>query len=604
MPAPVPHQPSDETMPVSIASPRTLRGSLFGVFLTCFACGTAGSCSSASNSNQTGQPQQTTSTPDSPATDGTKAEFDLFVFGRTLGTIAPCGCTTEPLGGLQYAFGFIDQQSSPKARLVLEPGSFLFPDPDGPDWPSSEAEWGQASKRAKALHGSFAALGDDLVSAIGPTDAVSPDGLAPLQTFPLPRVVANLSGDGLDDLPKYRIVELTNEGVTLKIGVTSVVDPKAPGADKLGTVGDPIAAATSTLAAMRKDGAVATVVLAQGVRSFAERIAHDSTGADLIVVGLARGLERQRLGKAMTRSGDSFILEPGEQLQTVTHLTLRVDPSQTAVPAPSSWTVAPSAAQRREELTRIEEQIAELKANPDAEASFIKRLEAERDRVAKAVDKGPEGAVIATFEQAKITCKLPVDETAKGELVSYNAWVADGNKKRFAGVKAPPAPAGTAAYVGIDECETCHEEAVEFWKKTPHGSAYKTLVDTNQQFDLSCVSCHVTGFREPGGSEVVENAGLIDVQCEVCHGAGGLHVDEPERDGKALNIRLDATEDVVCSECHTPEHSDTFDYDAYLRDIVGVGHGKARRDKLGDGPTGSELRAAGLAKAGGSCKKM
>ncbi|MBL4684674.1 MAG: hypothetical protein JKY37_08810 [Nannocystaceae bacterium] len=433
---------------------------------------------------------------------------------------------------------------------------------------------------------------------------MSPAGLAPLLDFPLPRVVANVAGDGVNTLPKYRVIELKDRGVTLRVGVTAVVDPKAPGAEQLGSISDPVAAANSAIKAMRAEGVATTIVLASGVRSFAERIAHDTTGADIVVVGLARGLERQRLGKPMTRSGDSFIIEPGEQLQTLTHLTLRVDTTTTQVPGPKGWTIAPSVAQRREELGRIVEQIAELKANPNAEASFVKRLEAERERVQKSIDKGPEGAVIATFEQAKITCKLPADQTAKTELVEYNAWVADGNKKRFAGVKAPPAPKGTASYVGVEECETCHEEAVEFWKNTPHGTAYKTLVDTNQQFDLSCVSCHVTGFREPGGSEVVENAGLIDVQCEVCHGPGSLHVDEPDRDGSALNIRLDATQDDVCSNCHTPEHSDTFDYDAYLRDIVGVGHGKGRREKLGKGPTGSELRAAGLAEAGGPCKKM
>jgi hypothetical protein len=60
----------------------------------------------------------------------------------------------------------------------------------------------------------------------------------------------------------------------------------------------------------------------------------------------------------------------------------------------------------------------------------------------------------------------------------------------------------------------------------------------------------------------------------------------------------------VCLECHTPEHSDTFDYGAYLRDILGEGHGAPERAKLGAGPTGHELRAAGLEKAGGACKKM
>jgi len=129
-------------------------------------------------------------------------------------------------------------------------------------------------------------------------------------------------------------------------------------------------------------------------------------------------------------------------------------------------------------------------------------------------------------------------------------------------------------------------------------------VAANKQFDLSCVGCHVTGFREPGGSEVVENAGLVDVQCEVCHGPGSLHADKPEVDGKPHAIRREAPEALVCGTCHTPEHSDTFQYDAYLRDILGKGHGPEARAALGAGPTGAELRAAGLAKAGGACKGM
>src|SRR5690349_7156829 len=43
-----------------------------------------------------------------PAERIERYEIDLFAFGRQLGTIAPCGCTTEPLGGLQFAFGYID----------------------------------------------------------------------------------------------------------------------------------------------------------------------------------------------------------------------------------------------------------------------------------------------------------------------------------------------------------------------------------------------------------------------------------------------------------------------------------------------------------------
>ena len=53
----------------------------------------------------------------------------------------------------------------------------------------------------------------------------------------------------------------------------------------------------------------------------------------------------------------------------------------------------------------------------------------------------------------------------------------------------------------------------------------------------------------------------------------------------------------MCLGCHTEQHSDTFAYVPYLRDIVGPGHGGARRTALGPGATGHELRTAALARA-------
>ena len=44
-----------------------------------------------------------------------------------------------------------------------------------------------------------------------------------------------------------------------------------------------------------------------------------------------------------------------------------------------------------------------------------------------------------------------------------------------------------------------------------------------------------------------------------------------------------------------PEHSDTFAFAPYLRDILGPGHGRSAAAKLGSGPTGhAELRSAAL----------
>lgn len=537
----------------------------------------------------------------SPPQEAERAEFHLYAFARVAGTIAPCGCTTEPLGGLQYAFGYIENNSEPQSRLVLEPGSFLFPEKDGPYWPKDDAEWEQARDRAKLLHTRFAALGAGLVSGLGPTDVVSPDGVKPLGTFEMPRVSANVTLPAGATAPApHRVVELKDQGISWKVGITSVVDPSLPDASGLGTIADPVAAAKSAVEAMKKDGAQFTVVLAQGHRAFGESLAAD--GIDLVIVGIPEGPERERVGTQASKVGGTYVLEPGTQLQTVTELVVSVDPKAGAVPTVSAWEVPPPKSVLSTELARVEERIAKFKADPEADASFIANLEAERTRLQAQIEGKAEGPAQGVFDQVKVTCKLPVDAVAKEALAAYDKRVADQNKTRFTGVKTPEPEEGKAGYVGVETCSDCHDEAVEFWENTPHASAYETLVVDNKQFDLSCVGCHVTGFRRPGGAEVVENEGLVDVQCEVCHGPGSLHA-EDGGDDLSL-IKLEAPAELCATECHTQEHSDTFDYEAYLRDIVGPGHGPKKRESLGDGPTGSELRAAGLAKAGGKCKKM
>lgn len=581
---------------------------LGGALLAAVCAAGPGTCGSTSNGNTS--PGETSDAPTEVVvpTDAARVELDLFVLGRVRGTIAPCGCTTEPLGGLQYALGYIEAESQPGARLVLEPGSFLYPAPDSPEWPVDEQGWVQAQERAKALHGRFSALGDALVSGVGPIDVRSPTGAAALASYPLPRVVANLMAPagtgGGPELPSHRLVTLGRDGVTLVAGVTAVVDPTLPDAAPLGTLGDPVAALRREVEAMRKAGAGFTVAMAHGTRAFAEQLAREVDGLDLVVVGVVEGVDRQRLGQATGQLSGTYIVEPGEQLQSITHLTLTLAPGQANVPGPDAWVVHPPRATQEAELARVQARLDKFAADPSADPAFIARLQAERDTLHAALVATPEGDAVAVFEQVKVTCKLPTDGDAGQLLAAYTAWVAKQNEAFFAGKRPPAPPKGTPGYAGIAECETCHEEAVEHWRTTVHAGAYQTLVDTNQQYDLACVGCHVTGFREPGGSEVVENQLLRDVQCETCHGPGTFHVDQPEAPkGGALHIRRDSPEE-VCGKCHTPEHSDTFDYVPYLRDVLGAGHGAEARKALGDGPTGGELRAAGLAKAGGKCKKM
>lgn len=529
---------------------------------------------------------------------------DIFAFARVLGTIAPCGCTTEPLGGLQFAFGYIEANSRPQTRLVLEPGSFLFADPTGPEAARDEAAWAQAEQRAAALQARFAGLGAQLVSGVGPTDLISPKAEGALETWPLPRVLGNSRALDAHGVKPHRLVRLGDETTQIDAGVTAVIEPGlAPG--KLAAE-PPAEALRRELKAMRDAGAELTIVLLQGSRATAEQLAREVEGIDVIVVGLPVGLERTRLGGSPARLGSTWVLEPGEQAQTITHLRLEIDRAIAAkLPPTGEWTVLPSPEAQQRELARLDARIAKFRADPSADKQFIARIEQERAALAASIAAPPaaSGPVAVTVLQTKVSCHLAADAAAAAALHDYDDWVATQNQRRFAGVRAPAPKKGEAGYVGVEQCEACHSDEAEHWAKTRHSGAYPTLVTVNKQFDLSCVGCHVTGFRAPGGSEVVENAGLQNVQCEQCHGPGSQHVAQPEKRGKPNAIRRDAPVD-VCLQCHTPEHSDTFDYAAYLRDVLGPVHGPERRAALGEGPTGRELRAAGLAAAGGGCKKM
>ena len=164
--------------------------------------------------------------------------------------------------------------------------------------------------------------------------------------------------------------------------------------------------------------------------------------------------------------------------------------------------------------------------------------------------------------------------------------------------RGPPArpAAGKAGFAGIEECASCHQKAVEFWKKTVHARAWDILVERGKELSYDCVSCHVTGWDEPGGSNLAHNEPLRAVQCEVCHGPSSIHVAANGKE-KPRSLVLRTPED-RCKTCHTEDHSDTFQYQAYLRDVLGPGHGEKMRAELGDGPTGHAVRSAALEKAG------
>lgn len=122
-------------------------------------------------------------------------------------------------------------------------------------------------------------------------------------------------------------------------------------------------------------------------------------------------------------------------------------------------------------------------------------------------------------------------------------------------------------YVGAKSCKMCHMKQHRTWKKMKHSQAwenlpaqYRTKTDAKGR---ACVSCHVTGYQEPGGFESADkSAHLLGVQCEACHGPGSLHKAAANKlraaklkkfpQGADKFIQLKPTN---CAECHNPHVS-------------------------------------------------
>lgn len=112
-------------------------------------------------------------------------------------------------------------------------------------------------------------------------------------------------------------------------------------------------------------------------------------------------------------------------------------------------------------------------------------------------------------------------------------------------------------FAGSETCKGCHEDIYDQWAGTAHAHAFEILVREGREYDRDCTPCHVTGFYNHGGFESLDlTPGLINVQCESCHGNGYAHSNDPE-----VATGVDASE--ACAGCHNSQQTPDFDFEAY-----------------------------------------
>lgn len=506
-------------------------------------------------------------------TEGEAPTARLFLVSDLAGALEPCGCVKDQLGGMDH-FGALVQNETPKAKgsAVLSAGPLFFMDPElATDRTSQEvakAETIASSLKATGLVG-FAPARNEW--------AAGEATLSKLQSLSgAPMLAANVTGKA------GAAASTVKEIGGLKIGVIGVASDEA--AKAAGVTTTPSAEAVRRAALeLEKQGVSALVVLAAVGRGEAKRIADANPNLLAIVVG-----ETGSTGDANTKAapaeqiGDVLIVEAANHLQTVGVLDLFVRGSVGPGLVKFADGTGLERIKKREELeARITELRARIatwetdksvdKRDVDARRADVAKLEAERD--AQSLAAPPASGSFYRYAMRDVRDKLGADEAVKAQMLAYYKHVNESNKAEFADRKPKPTAKGEAGYAGVDACTECHEAPRAVWDKTAHARAYATLSDQFKEYNLDCVSCHVTGYDRPGGSTVTHVEGLKNVQCEVCHGPGKLHAENPDK----AKIPVAHPQADSCLSCHHPPHVHTFDAKAKMNDILGPGHGRPKR---------------------------
>jgi hypothetical protein len=490
----------------------------------------------------------------------------LYLVSSPAGALEPCGCVKDMLGGVDHLAAFVKSQSqdAPHSAL-LAAGPLFFMNTALSSERQTQDAWkadalarslGAAGLRAWAPGANDWAGGADTFGALANA----------AQAVPL---ASNLKGPGLQH---ERVFDIGGN----KVGVAGVSLPLyqanlPPGVSSLDTLSE----LQKAKAALDSQGARLRVLLAAMPRGDALRLIDQVPGFQVLVIGkpFDQGESNDRPTPPEV-VGATLVVEAPNHLQAlgVVDLFVRDDKFEFADGSNTA------AAAERESLTaRIAELDARLSAasgagkTNDADLA-ARRVDLERMKARQKALSAPNVPAQGSFFQyrlVEVREALGREQTVQTLMDGYYQRVNDHNHDVFKDKLPLPAPAGQSHYVGVEVCSSCHRSERQFWNLTQHSAAYATLSSAHKQFNLDCVSCHVTGYDQPGGSTVVHVEKLSNVQCEVCHGPGSRHADTP-LDDKLIAL---PEQSLCAAQCHhVPHVKADWSVNASWAKIVGPGH--------------------------------
>lgn len=206
-----------------------------------------------------------------------------------------------------------------------------------------------------------------------------------------------------------------------------------------------------------------------------------------------------------------------------------------------------------------------LRDQPDRLSAYRKLINREKgleEEVRRMSEGGPEGNAQegnpSTFRNRFVTMESSLPDQREVVAVSDRL---DRALNQLGRELAKTQVVTDAGYLGSASCAACHVEQTTAWQKTRHAGAYATLVDKDQQFNVNCLPCHVTGVSMARASEALSiPEARRGVGCETCHGPGRDHSKNP-----GVHPMTRKPEAPVCLACHAPPHDESFDYERNIK---------------------------------------
>lgn len=513
----------------------------------------------------TGEPHRVEPTVPAEATPvarTTSGEATLLLMADIRGVLRPCGCVVElQKGGFDRLKPFLDEarREHPESKL-LHAGPLFFETSVTPSEKRAQRE-----RQAQVTADLVSKVGID-VAGLTAVDVRAAEGahgrLA--ETSKVAFTSANLDAEGSEKVQVLRAGGLS-------VGVFALTAPHESGEGEGALkVTDPKAAASEAVAQLSDKADVVVLLSALGLRE-TKRLVRAIDGIDFAIVG---GLgEHPVVTDEAELVGSTRVMQFHREGRFVGRLTMRM--------VQGARDFVDASAPSQVELKALDERIAKLESSLENWAAkgegsdrqlrgakhHVASLKTERDRLAAVTGVAPEDKSSFSFRATPLNWDLPQDPDL---LTLMEAFDKELKQINLANAKPlPVAKPGQAVYVGLPTCMECHEETQAFWDGDRHSHAWETLEEQNKTFDAECVSCHVTGYGEAGGSTLGQTEGREDVQCESCHGPGSLHA---ESDGDVEIGVIKPTEE-SCVPCHNAHHSPNFEFAKWRKRLIVPGHG-------------------------------